>query len=158
MSANIQDILKSYGPIGVDVLKKAIQQVEATGKTGESIRFEVESTETKDKLLLIGRAFFELIEKGRRPTDKGPSPEMISFLEDYARVRGMDNPKSAAWGIAKKINREGDSTYRRGGRLVYSPDLLKFVEELTEVIKKQFAKDYLTNVVGAFKRGSIVNS
>lgn len=153
MSANITDTLKAYGVIGVEVLKKAIEQVEATGKTSESIRYEVETTDKKDRLLLIGRAFFELIEKGRRPTDKGPSPEMIKFLTEYAQARGMDDPKSAAWAIAKTINKEGDKTYRSGGRLVYSPELVKFVEELKDVISKQVAKGFLTEVVGAFKRG-----
>lgn len=152
MSANVTETLKEYGPIGVDVLKKALQQVEATGKTADSIRFEVESTQTTDRLMLIGRAFFELIEKGRRPTTKGPSSQMIDFLKDYARARGMDNPERAAWAIATKINKEGDETYRRGGRLVYSPDLLKFVEELKKVISSQVAKGYLTQAVGAFKR------
>lgn len=154
MSANFTDILKSYGVIGVEVLKQAIQSVEATGKTAQSIRYEVETTDKTDRLLLIGRAFFELIEKGRRPTDKGPSPEMIRFLTDYARARGLDDPESAAWGIAKKINKEGDKTYRAGGRVVYSPELTKFVEELTKVLTDQFKKDSIKLVVGAFKNGS----
>jgi len=151
MSANLTDTLKAYGVIGVEVLRNAINQVEATGKTAQSIRFEVESSDTKDRLMLIGRAFFELIEKGRRPTDKGPSPEMISLLTDYARARGMDKPESAAWAIAKTINKEGDKTYRSGGRIVYSEDLSKFVEELIGVISKQVSKGYLTSVAGAFK-------
>lgn len=154
MSANITTTLKSYGVIGVEVLKQAIQKVEATGKTANSIRYEVTTTDDKDQLLLIGRAFFELIEKGRRPTNKGPSPDMIEFLTDYARARGMSKPESAAWAIAKTINKEGDKTYRAGGRLVYSPELIKFVEELKSVITKEVSKGFLTQVKGAFKSGS----
>lgn len=154
MSANITDTLKTYGPIGVQVLRDAISQIEATGKTAQSIRFEVTTTDNMDQLMLIGRAFFELIEKGRKPTSKNPSPDMIEFLTDYARARGMDSPKSAAWSIAKTINKEGDRTYRSGGRLVYSPELIKFVEELKTVITKQVSKGFLTQVVGAFKSGS----
>ena len=155
MSANITDILKSYGVVGVDVLRQAISTLEASGRTSESIRFEVESTDTKDRLMLIGRAYFELIEKGIKPSGKNPSPDMIKFLTDYAKARGMDKPESAAWGIAKTILKEGDKTYRGGGRLVYSPELLKFVEELKGVIGKEVSKDYLTQVVGAYKSGSI---
>lgn len=154
MSANITDTLKSYGVVGVDVLKKAIESLEASGKTSQSIRYEVESTDTKDRLKLIGRAYFELIEKGIKPSGKNPSPDMIKFLTEYAQARGMDKPESAAWGIAKTILKEGDKTYRSGGRLVYSPELVKFVEELKEVITKQVSKGYLTQVVGAFKGGS----
>lgn len=154
MSASVQDILQSYGPIGVDVLKQAISQVEASGKTAQSIRFETESTEKKDRLLLIGRAYFELIEKGIRPSGKNPSPDMINFLTDYAKARGMDKPESAAWGIAKTILTEGDKTYRSGGRLVYSPELLKFVDEVKAVITAEFRKGYLLEIKGAFKGGS----
>jgi len=153
MFANVPQILNNYGIVGVEVLKHAIAQVEATGRTAQSIRHEVTSTETTDTLTLYARAFFELIEKGRRPTDKGPSPEMIQFLTEYAKARGMDKPESAAWGIAKKINKEGDSTYRSGGREVYSPELLKFVDELKEVLTKEFVKGYLLEIKGAF-RGS----
>jgi len=148
--SKLTDILNQYGVIGVEVLKQAVATVEATGKTAQSIRYEVESSGTKDRLMLIGRAYFELIEKGRRPTTKGPSPEMIEFLTDYARARGMDKPKSAAWAIAKTINKEGDRTYRAGGRLVYSPELTKFVEDLTDVLAKEFSKGFLTSVKLAF--------
>lgn len=151
MSANVTQILTTYGALGVEVLKQAIAQVEATGKTAQSIRFEVESSDTKDRLLLIGRAFFELIEKGIRPSGKNPSPEMIKFLTEYAQARGMDNPKSAAWGIAKTILKEGDKTHKAGGRLVYSPELVKFVEELKEVLTKEFKKGFVTQIKGAFK-------
>lgn len=153
MFANVQAILKAYGPIGVDVLKNSIQQIEASGKTAQSLRFETEGNETMDRLMLIGRAYFELIEKGIRPSGKNPSPDMIKFLTDYAKARGMDKPESAAWGIAKTILKEGDQTYRSGGRLVYSPDLIKFVEQLKETIKKEFVNGYLTQVKGAFKGG-----
>lgn len=153
MSANITDILTQYGPIGVDVLKEAISNIEASGKTSQSIRFEVQSTDNKDRLMLIGRAYFELIEKGIKPSGKNPSPDMIKFLTEYARARGMDKPESAAWGIAKTILKEGDKTYRSGGRLVYSPELTKFVEELKKVIVKQVSKGFLTQVKGAFTGG-----
>lgn len=150
MSANVTNILNQYGVIGVEVLKSAISGIQASGKTAQSIRYEVESSDTKDSLKLIGRKFFELIEKGIRPSGKNPPPEMIQMLTDYARSRGMDKPEKAAWGIAKTILKEGDKTYRSGGRLVYSPELIKFVEELQEVLTKEFKKGFLTSVKAAF--------
>ena len=150
MSANVSNILNQYGVIGVGVLKSSISGIQASGKTAQSIRYEVESSDTKDSLKLIGRKFFELIEKGIRPSGKNPPPEMIQMLTDYAKARGMSKPESAAWGIAKTILKEGDKTYRSGGRLVYSPELLKFVEELQEVLTKEFKKGFLTSVKAAF--------
>jgi hypothetical protein len=150
----IADTLTAYGPIGVQVLQDAIAGLEASGKTAQSIRFEVESSEKKDTLRLLGRKYFDLLEKGIRPSDKNPPPEMIAFLTDYARARGMDNPEKAAWGIAKTILAKGDKTYRQGGRIVYSDDLDKFVQELKTYATQVFAKGFLTEVTGAFKSGS----
>lgn len=149
----IADVLEAYGPIGVQVLQDAIAGIEASGKTAESIRYEVTSTETKDSLTIYGRKYFDLIEKGIRPSGKNPPPEMIQMLTKYAKARGMKDPEKAAWGIAKTILKEGDKTYREGGRIVYSDDLSKFVEELKTYATKTFAKGYLTEVTGAFKRG-----
>ena len=149
---NVAEILERYGFIGVEMLKDAISQVDATGKTAQSIRSETESTDTKDRLLLIGRAYFELIEKGIRPSGKNPSPDMIKFMTEYAKARGMDKPESAAWAMSKKILKDGDKTYNQGGRIVYSDDLSKFVGELTKVLAKDFSKGFTTQITGAFKR------
>lgn len=153
MSANIKEVLEVYGSIGAQLLKDAIDQVSATHRTVESIRYEVTSTDTADRLQLIGRAYIELIEKGRGPTDKGPSSDMIELLTEYAQARGMENPKSAAWAIAKTINKEGDRTFRMGGRDVYSSELANFVEELKQEISKTFVGNYLSEIKHTFKTG-----
>lgn len=150
----ISDVLEAYGPIGVQVLQDAISGIEASGKTAESIRYEVQSSGSTDKLLLIARQYFELIEKGIKPSGKNPPPEMIQQLTQYAKSRGMKDPEKAAWGIAKTILKEGDKTYNRGGRIVYSDDLDKFVQELKTYSTQVFAKGFLTQVTGAFKSGS----
>lgn len=150
----IADTLEAYGPIGVQVLQDAIAGIEASGKTAESIRYEVESSGTKDSLRLLGRKYFELIEKGIKPSEKNPPPEMIAMLTQYAKARGMSDPEGAAWGIAKTILKKGDKTYRQGGRIVYSDDLDKFVQELKKYSTDVFAKGFLTQVTGAFKSGS----
>lgn len=132
-------------------IKQALESVEATGKTIKSVGFEVKSEDKFDILRIYGRQFIELLESGRRPTSKNPSPEMIELLTDYARARGMDKPDKAAWGIAKKINKEGDKTYRSGGRIVYSEVLAKFVEELKEACKKEFLNGFRTEIKTSFK-------
>jgi len=149
---NVTSILNTYGILGVETLKNAIASIDATGKTANSIRYETESTDKKDRLLLIGRAYFELIEKGIRPSGKNPSPDMINFMTEYAKARGMDKPESAAWAISKTILKEGDKTHKQGGRIVYSDELSKFVDELTKVLADDFRKGFVTQVTGAFKR------
>lgn len=146
--------LQAYGQVGVALLQEALAEVEATGKTVESVRYVVESTNSKDRLQLLAREFTSLIEKGRGPTNKGPSSDMIAYLTDYARARGMDNPEKAAWTMAKSMNKKGDQTHQKGGRVVYSDDLSKFVEELKAAIAKIYAKQVLAEIKGAFKGGS----
>lgn len=151
MSANITQILEVYGSIGEQLLKDAIDQVSATHRTVQSIRHEVISTETTDQLQFIGRKYIQGLETGIRPTDRGPSSEMIEMLTEYARARGMEKPESAAWAMAKTIQKKGDRTFRIGGRDVYSSELNKFVEELKEEIKKTFVGNYLTEIKHTFK-------
>lgn len=143
--------LTVYGSIGEQVLKDAVDKVSATHKTVESIRSEVTETETTTRLQLLAREWFSLIEKGRKPTTKGPSPEMIKFLTEYAQARGMSKPENAAWAIAKTINKEGDRTHRAGGRLVYTPELDKFVKEVIGAITKEFTGFYVNEIKQAFK-------
>ncbi len=151
MSANITQILEVYGSVGEQLLKDAVDQVSATHRTVQSIRHEVTSGETWDRVQWIGRKYIQALETGIRPTDKGPSSDMIEMLTEYARARGMDDPKSAAWAMAKTIQREGDRTFRIGGRDVYSSELNKFVEELKEEIKKTFVGSYLSEIKQTFK-------
>lgn len=151
MSADFTQILNVYGAIGEQLLKDAIDQVSATHRTVQSIRYEVTSTETTDKLTFIGRKYIQALETGIRPTDKGPSSDMIEFLTEYARARGMEDPESAAWAMAKTIQAKGDRTFRIGGRDVYSKELNKFVEELKEEVKKTFRGNYLSEIKQTFK-------
>ena len=141
--------LKTYGQIGVDVLRQAIAPIDATGKTQNSIRYVV--IEEEDRLIFLARNYFHLLEKGRRPTSKNPSPAMIENLTEYAKARGMENPKSAAWAIAKTINKEGDKTFRKGGRVLYSDVMDTFTKDLREALAKDFGLTMKKELKAAFK-------
>lgn len=154
MSADVAQILQVYASIGEQVMKDALDQVSATNKTVMSVRSEVISSETKDSLKIYARKYVELLEKGRGPTSKNPSPEMIQLLTEYAQARGMEKPESAAWAMAKKMNKEGDRTFRRGGRIVYSAELNKFVEELKAECTKVFKGSFLREVKNTWQQQS----
>lgn len=149
--ANLVPILTVYGSIGEQVLKDAVDKVSATHETVNSITSEVTETEATTRLQIFAREFFSLLEKGIRPSGKNPPPEMIEMLTDYAKARGMSKPEDAAWGIAKTILNKGDKTHRQGGREVYSKELVKFVEEVTEAIEKEFVGFYVSEIKKAFK-------
>jgi len=139
-------ILEAYAQIGVTKIKQALEQVRATGKTINSVQAEVTEKNEVSRLVIKARPYTSAIETGIKPTTKGPSSEMIDNLTDYARARGMDKPESAAWAIAKTIQKEGDKTFKRGGRDVYSSEVLRLADE----IKKEIRKDYkikFTNLI-----------
>ncbi len=110
----------------------------ATGKTINSVKAEVSEKNNVSRLVIKARPFTSAIETGVSPTSKGVSKDMIDSLAEYARARGMDKPESAAWAIANTIQKEGDKTFKRGGRNVYSSEVLKLADE----IKKEIRKDY----------------
>ena len=144
---SLESTLKTYGQIGVKVLRDAVAPLTANGKTLLSIRFESDLL----SLRFYGRQFFELLEKGRRPTTKKPSPEMIANLTEYAEARGMENPKSAAWAIAKTLNKEGDKTFRAGGRVVYSGVMDTFAQDLKKSLAEDFKKTITLELKKTFK-------
>jgi len=135
----LEPLLKTYGQIGVQVLKQAIASVRATGRTERSIRYDILDGK---KLVFYVRAFFELLQKGINPSGKNPSPQMIKSLTEYAKARGMDKPKNAAWAIAKTILEEGDKTHKKHGRDLWSDDIRRFNEEFKKALKEERKKTY----------------
>jgi hypothetical protein len=157
----IQEILEDYGPIGVEVLKQAVQKVGATGKTADSIRYEV----TKDRLLLIGRGYFDALETGRGPRESTQESGFTDDMLEWMKARGIGKDltekkrKQLARFLVLRANKEGDKLWKQGHgakvRDVYSAVLDKFVEELTEKIAKETVKEFTQKVVNSLKNGFI---
>jgi len=155
-----QDILEKYAPIGVEVLKMNVSKVGATGKTSESIH----SVVTPDRLLLVGRGYFAALETGRGPRTSSEYGEFDKNMEEWLEVKGFQSKTSksgikyfklgdqwfSAKSLAWKINKEGSKLWKQGHgaivRDVYSAALAKFVEELTQAIKKDQTETLLSKV------------
>ena len=145
---SLTSVLQTYGQIGVDVLRQAVAPHDATGKTGKSIRFEVKG----ESLLFYARQFFELLEKGIKPSTKRPSKEMIDSMTEYAKARGFTDPKKAAWAISINQLKLGDTTHREGGRVVYSDVMDTFTQDLGKTLSQDFAKELSQEVKDMFKK------
>src|SRR5690606_13310476 len=92
----VNDIRANLGATGTN----------ATGRTSQSLRFEITQNGGKMNMRLYGRPFFMTVQTGRRPTpEKKPSREMIDNLRVWMEARGMDASK--VWGLATKINQRG---------------------------------------------------
>lgn len=144
---SLASVLQTYGQIGVKVLQQAVAPLDATRKTFNSIRFE--STETN--LKFFARSFFELLEKGIKPSKKKPSRDMIESMTEYAKARGFENPEKAAWAISVKQLDKGDTTFRKGGRVVYSDDMQTFTKELAKELASDYGKELALQFKGHFK-------
>lgn len=143
-------ILQAYAEIGVRKIQQALESVRATGKTINSVKAEVTEKGDVSRLVIKARPFTSAIETGVSPTDNGVSREMIESLTEYARARGMDKPESAAWAIAKAIQKDGDKTYRSGGRDVYSSEVIRLADEIKKEIRKEYKIKFTSLIKNSF--------
>lgn len=148
---SLVSVLKTYGQIGVKLLRQAIASQDATGRTAASIRFEVVEQKGNEGLKFFARQYFSALEKGIRPSSKRPSKEMIDSMTEYARARGFTNPEKAAWAISIKQLEKGDTTHRMGGRILYSDDMNTFVKELGKELAEDHGKELAAEIKNAFK-------
>lgn len=148
-----ETILRAYGEKGVQLLKTSIAPIRATGKTEQSIRFESDA----NHLRILARGFFTTIETGRGPRKSAAKGDFLENMLDYMRARsiGADLTEKKRRQLARfltlKINREGDKTYKKGGREIYSEKLDTLVKELSKELTKDFVKVVKADVVSVFK-------
>ena len=114
----------------------------ATLKTSQSLRIEVNVDGLKVGMKLFGRAFFNTVETGRRPTPgKKPSKEFIENLKPWLAARGID--ESAVWAIATKINKQGTNLFRAGGREdIIQPAVDTFVNNVSQQLLESAADNF----------------
>ena len=76
------EILQAYAPIGVDVVKKALEEVRASGKTIESVRSEVSKKDKVDRLWSLSEPFFkELLRVGVDLAFQSPAALPLNVLQ-----------------------------------------------------------------------------
>jgi hypothetical protein len=150
----LEATLAKYGLIGVMALRKDVEKVSASGKTAESIRFEIEIEDNGNmRFKLLGRKYFSTLETGRGPRRSSQYGEFDLNMLEYMKARGIGADLSEkkrnqlARVLAYKINKEGDSVFKQGGRVVYSETLTKFISELKRAITQDFKKIAINLVV-----------
>lgn len=154
---SIKNILNNYGVLGVQLLKAKIEPLSATGKTVDSIRYEPKSDNDSDTLTIFAREFLATLETGRGPRKSATKGEFEDNMLEYMQARGIGanltqkKREQLARFLTLRINREGDETYKKGGRMVYSDDLEKFVVALKEAVKKDFVLSFRNNLKAALR-------
>lgn len=137
--------------MGVSLLQGLVPR--ATGKTAASIRYEV----YPNRLVIFARAFFAALETGRGPRVGTEYQNFDDNLLEWMKAKGIGadlsekKRKQLARFLSYKINKDGDKTFRRGGRSVYSQAVDKFLKELSNEIIKFKTKEYTDKMVKALK-------
>ena len=147
-----------YGQRFVDLIKSKITVV--TGKTRDSVSYQVERTENAITLKVTGRPYFKTVETGRGPYKQGGYQEFDQRLEEWMEARGFEK-KTTKKGInyyligdqwmsgkslAYLINKQGDKKYREGGIDVYSSDVNRLVEQLKSDLAT-YLKQEITDLI-----------
>lgn len=160
MLVDLLAILNQYGAGAVQQIRSnlATTGTNATGKTSRSLRYEVIQQGQKFTLRVLGRPFIFTVETGRKATPQysKPSLQFVAAILEWAAAKGVD--QGAAYAIAKSIHQKGTGLFRKGGRQdVITPVIDSTVQQIEADIAKQFADQFLFNVVETFKNGRIAN-
>lgn len=154
----VEQILEVGGNLAVTSIKNDVSKISATGKTRDSVRFVVFKYAGAWHLQIRGRKFFKAIETGRGPRKGTEYQKFDISILDYMKARGIGSDLSEkkranlARFIALKINKEGDSVFKQGGRQVYSDNLDKIIDKIKQDIRKQFTTAVITDIKHEFNR------
>lgn len=155
----IESLFEIYGQKAVDLIKSKVPVV--TGKTRDSVNYEVTRDETSIKLVVKGRGYFKSVETGRKPYKQGEYSEFDKRLEEWLDAKGFQTKVSkkgikyyklkdgedkwiTAKSLAYLINKQGDKKYREGGINVYSSELDLLVEDLKRDLVKVIKEDLIS--------------
>lgn len=158
MNAEIISILNHYGNSTIDQIRQNLSSTgtSASGKTAQSLRYEVTNEASKATLKVMGKPYFMVVETGRKPTpnyDK-PSKAFVQSIADWLQFVSGDT--SPAYAIAKSIHKKGTKLFRDGGRTDIVSNVIN--QNLTDKISldllNKFAQQYMANMVKLFSDGN----
>lgn len=153
MNAEIISILNQYGNSTIDLIKQNLSSTgtSATGKTAQSLRFEVSNEGTKATFKVIGKPYFMVVETGRKPTPQyKPSRQFVKSIKEWIQAKGGND--KFAYGIALSIHKKGTKLWQDGGRTDIVSNVIN--QNLTDKINldllNKFAEQYMNSVVKLF--------
>ena len=152
----IESLFEIYGQKAVDLIKSKVPVV--SGKTRDSVNYEVTRDETSIKLVVKGRGYFKSVETGRGAYKQGGYSGFDERLDEWMADKGFPSKVSKSgkkyyligdkWltgkSLAYLINKRGDKKHREGGQDVYSSDLDRLVEDLKRDLVKVIKEDLIS--------------
>lgn len=150
MTADLLKILSTFGQSATDQIRANVPK--ATGKTAQSLRFEVIDQGTKATLRILGKPYFMVVETGRKATPQftKPSKSFVDSIKEWLAAKGGN--QGAAYAIAKTIHKEGTKLWQQGGRKDVVSNVVNqsLTEQISQAVLKDFARQYLVSVVKLF--------
>lgn len=151
----VVNILRTMGAATVAAIQTDIEKVSVTGKSAKKVRMVVESTQGVDMLIIYGPTY---IETGRGPRKSSEESDFQDNLEEWIehRTSGLNDKQKQrlARYLRLKINREGDETWKKGGRIVYHDTVVKAANAMKAAVAKDF-KIKFSNFVKNAVNGNI---
>ena len=149
MTQNQIKIVSDWANGYIEQLKTNLDKAgsKATGKTANSVRFEIKENGNNLVVEIFGRKYFATVETGRKPTpDKKPSREMIENIKEWTSAKGL--PESAVWGIATNINKFGTKLWQQGGRKdIYTDMTGSMIDSLSESLGMSILNQTLDQII-----------
>ena len=156
MNAELVNILNKYGTGIVSEIRQNLSSTgtDATGKTSNSLRYEVINEGTKATLKVLGKPYFMVVETGRKPTPSyKPSENFVDSIKEWMKAKGK---QGSAYAIALTIHKKGSTLWRDGGRKDIVSNVINqnLVDRISIDLLNKFAQQYMSNVVKIFTDGS----
>lgn len=141
--SNFIRLLNQYGRQITDDIRPKVPV--ATGKTRQSLKYQVKEQGTKIALTITGRPFFMTVETGRKPTpEKNPSPQMVKNIREWMQATGKEG---SPYGLAKAIQLKGTKLWRQGGKKDVVSNVINesLINRINKDVLELFAKDFLNH-------------
>jgi hypothetical protein len=156
MIVSLVQILSSHGQAVVKDIRANLASTgtNATGKTSNSIQYEVTEQGSVTTLIVYGRPFVMTVETGRGPRKSSQSQNVKDRILEWMEAKGvradLDQVKKEAFAkfLTWRINKEGTELHKKGGRKdivsnVVGPSRIDDI--MTEVLSR-YSKAYIDNV------------
>lgn len=149
MVAELISILNTYGNSTVQSIRNNLASTgtNATGKTSQSLRFEVKNEGNKITLKVFGKPYLAVVETGRKATPQyeKPSVEFVASIREWMNAKGKEG---SAYAIAKNIHQHGTKLFQKGGRQDIISNVINesLVDKISKDVLNKFAQSLVTNI------------
>jgi len=156
MIVSLVQILSSHGQAVVKDIRAnlAATGTNATGKTSNSIQYEVTEQGSITTLLVYGRPFVMTVETGRGPRRSSENQNVRQRILEWMEAKGvganMDQVKKEALAnfLTWRINQEGTELHKKGGRKDIISNVVdqRLIDDIMSEVLSRFSNAYMDNV------------